>query len=111
MVKRKISLPVDANLPEIPEKLNEAASVLLEAAPGAGETARVPSGSCGVTPNAAGNLQVVVGTPGSPGDRKNAIRYIGLALKNGLPASQLESGPELKVLIKTRAVKNMLQKK
>jgi ATP-dependent helicase HrpB len=41
-VKRKISLPVDAILPELLKKLNEADSVVLEAAPGAGKTTRVP---------------------------------------------------------------------
>ena len=41
-MKRKISLPVDAILPELLKKLNEADSVVLEAAPGAGKTTRVP---------------------------------------------------------------------
>ena len=41
-MKRKLSLPVDAILPELLEKLNEASSVVLEAAPGAGKTTRVP---------------------------------------------------------------------
>ncbi len=43
MLNRKITLPVDELLPEILERLREQNSLVIEAAPGAGKTTRVPA--------------------------------------------------------------------
>jgi tetratricopeptide (TPR) repeat protein len=44
-------------------------------------------------------------------ERAEAIRYIGLALKNGLPEAQLRSDPELRAEMSDPAVASLLRNK
>jgi eukaryotic-like serine/threonine-protein kinase len=67
--------------------------------------------SLALAPNDPQTLASVADSYANLNERAQAIRYIGLALKNGLPAAQLRSDPELRAEISDPAVASLLRTK